>query len=68
MKQGFKIKCLEFTVTRVWTSEWGFNRETIVKIGQEVSGGLVLVHGLAVRVRHAMVRGCGNIMLCAGVP
>ena len=43
-------------------SDWGSDIGTIAKIGQEVSGGVVIVHGLAVRVRHgprAVV-----IMLC----
>ena len=45
-----------FTEEKVWTSDWGSDRGTIAEIGQEVSGGVVLVHRLAVRVRHAMVR------------
>ena len=40
------------TGEKVQTSDWDSNRGTIAKIGQEVSGGLVLVHGLAIQVRH----------------
>ena len=40
------------TSKRVRTLYWGSGGGMIAKIGQEVSGGAVLVHGLAVRVRH----------------